>query len=416
MTATTAGGASDTSSADQYNYVPVVTGVSPDSGNGGGGDTVTITGVGFGGATEVDFGQGDPVLAANFISSSDTQIVVSSPAGAGVVDVTVVTPDGTSCNSPADQFTYPGDQSPDVVGEAGDTGNPTSPANRRMLPTRALAGSTCRCSGILLRFFPGREPAESPDFLAFGRQQLEHLAQFFRPQVQHRLADISGELWPRTGGHQRLARRKTERQPFATDYVQLQREHGIRLPGLGGHPVRGDQRHAELVLFLDLRRRHAQRRPDFFIQSSASALTATFNASASLTGDLAIGDLANVNATATATAGVSATFGFQTFAGDADGNHDNKLRISDLTNNLSRALTASLNIPVSIKANLSAQVSMLPNISWSPSFSGTFNTSGFQNLVVNLNPPTPASLLSGVVTGFFNLGTASPAWEPWTTT
>ena len=81
-----------------------MTGISPSSGTAAGGDSVTITGSGFTGATAVEFGGVSAVMQIN----SDTQITASSPAGSGTVDITVVTPGGTSANSPADQFSYQG--------------------------------------------------------------------------------------------------------------------------------------------------------------------------------------------------------------------------------------------------------------------------------------------------------------------
>src|SRR5215831_2374414 len=77
--------------------------LSPSGGSADGGDTVTITGAGFTGVTAVNFG-GTP--AQNFTIDSGTQITAISPPGDGTVDVTVVTPDGTTPTSPADQFTY----------------------------------------------------------------------------------------------------------------------------------------------------------------------------------------------------------------------------------------------------------------------------------------------------------------------
>jgi len=82
---------------------PTVTGLSPTSGPAAGGTPVTITGTGFTGATGVDFGT---VAATSFTFVSDTSITAVSPAGTGVVDVTVTTPGGTSATSAADQFTY----------------------------------------------------------------------------------------------------------------------------------------------------------------------------------------------------------------------------------------------------------------------------------------------------------------------
>ena len=64
---------------------------------------MTITGTGFTGATAVDFGT---TPATNLTVVSDTSITADSPAGTGVVDVTVTTPAGTSAVTPADQFTY----------------------------------------------------------------------------------------------------------------------------------------------------------------------------------------------------------------------------------------------------------------------------------------------------------------------
>jgi hypothetical protein len=84
-----------------------VTAISPASGSALGGDSVTITGSGFTGATAVDFGNAS---APQKTVDSDTQITATTPPGNGTVDVTVVTPIGTSSPSPADQFSYQGAQ------------------------------------------------------------------------------------------------------------------------------------------------------------------------------------------------------------------------------------------------------------------------------------------------------------------
>ncbi|MBB1511972.1 IPT/TIG domain-containing protein [Tessaracoccus sp. MC1627] len=74
---------------------PVITGVASVDGPAAGvGDMVTITGSGFLGATSVTFGV---TAATEFAVINGATIVATLPAGsAGSVDVTVVTPEGTS--------------------------------------------------------------------------------------------------------------------------------------------------------------------------------------------------------------------------------------------------------------------------------------------------------------------------------
>ena len=112
---------------------PTVSGVSPTSGTTAGGTDVTITGTGFTGATAVDFGAN---AATGVTVVSPTSITAISPAGtAGVVDVTVTTPAGTSATSSADQFTY-------VTPSSGGGGVPPTP----VAPTPP-AGYTSSASG-----------------------------------------------------------------------------------------------------------------------------------------------------------------------------------------------------------------------------------------------------------------------------
>jgi hypothetical protein len=101
VTVITAGG----TTGGQFTYFPVpeIAGVSPAMGPTAGGTEVTITGINLAGATAVDFGS----TAATIVSDSPDQLVVTSPAGgAGVVDVTVTSAEGTSAVVTADQFTY----------------------------------------------------------------------------------------------------------------------------------------------------------------------------------------------------------------------------------------------------------------------------------------------------------------------
>jgi hypothetical protein len=110
VTVTTPNGTSATSGTDQFTYLtptplPTVTSITPTSGPAGGGTSVTISGNGFTGATTVNFGS---IAASSFNVDSDTQIMAVNPKAisSGAVDVTVVTPGGTSTTGIADQFTY----------------------------------------------------------------------------------------------------------------------------------------------------------------------------------------------------------------------------------------------------------------------------------------------------------------------
>src|SRR5690349_4521342 len=86
-----------------YGTGPAVDSVNPSAGPTAGGTSVTLTGCGFTGATSVKFG----TTSATFSFVSDTTINATSPAHvAGVVDVSVTTPLGTSPAQAGDQFNY----------------------------------------------------------------------------------------------------------------------------------------------------------------------------------------------------------------------------------------------------------------------------------------------------------------------
>ena len=116
---------------------PTVTSVSPSEGVATGGTLVTITGSGFTGATEVVFGSTDEA----FTVVSDTEITAvesAQPVGT-VVDVTVVTPDGTSAVTPADQFTFvPGTE---ITGISPATG-PIAGGNTITITGTGFTGTT----------------------------------------------------------------------------------------------------------------------------------------------------------------------------------------------------------------------------------------------------------------------------------
>jgi hypothetical protein len=82
---------------------PTVTSISPTSGLPAGGNTVTITGSGFTGATGVDLGV---VAATSFAVVSNTQITFATPKQtAGLHNVTVTGPTGTSADVSGDLYT-----------------------------------------------------------------------------------------------------------------------------------------------------------------------------------------------------------------------------------------------------------------------------------------------------------------------
>ncbi len=143
VTVTTGHGTSPTSPADQYTYTntPVVTGINPTSGPAVGGTSVTISGSGFTGATAVNFGA---TPASSFSCGSDTSCTASSPAGiaGSTVDVTVVTPSGTSPTSGSDKFTYNGVNPPPVVDSVAPASGPTPGGTGVTITGANLSGAT----------------------------------------------------------------------------------------------------------------------------------------------------------------------------------------------------------------------------------------------------------------------------------
>ncbi|MEV7806904.1 IPT/TIG domain-containing protein [Microbispora sp. NPDC088329] len=98
VTVTASGGTSQ--QLVPFTYVnapaPVITSLSPREGPVAGGTTVTITGSGLTGATQVRFG----ALSASYTTNSSTQITATAPAGMGPVLVAVTTPGGVSIPLP----------------------------------------------------------------------------------------------------------------------------------------------------------------------------------------------------------------------------------------------------------------------------------------------------------------------------
>ena len=101
---TTPSGSNNTNTL--YSYVvaaPTITSVSPSSGPPAGGNTVTITGTGFTGATSVTFGG---VASPNFTIVSDTTITAVVPSTTTTGAVSVVVTSGSGSNAPNTLYSY----------------------------------------------------------------------------------------------------------------------------------------------------------------------------------------------------------------------------------------------------------------------------------------------------------------------
>jgi hypothetical protein len=105
VSVTTPGGQATLDDAFTYVVVPVLTGITPDSGTSLGGTTVTLSGTGLTGTTSVTF---DGVAATNLIVLSDTEVTADTPPHLpGAVDVQVVAPAGSSTLAGAFTYTLP---------------------------------------------------------------------------------------------------------------------------------------------------------------------------------------------------------------------------------------------------------------------------------------------------------------------
>ena len=134
---TTAGGASaPLANAYTYNAPPTVTSVTPNNGTPAGGNSVTVAGTGFTGATAVHFGSD---RGHRDHRGHATCLTVTVPAGTGTVDVTVTTPNGTSAASSSDHYTY--DAPPTVTGVS-PSGGPTDGGTSVTVTGTGFTGAT----------------------------------------------------------------------------------------------------------------------------------------------------------------------------------------------------------------------------------------------------------------------------------
>jgi hypothetical protein len=107
---------------------PTVTGIIPTSGPEAGGTSVTITGTGLTGATSVMFGS---TAATSFTVNSATQLTATSPAGSGIVNVTIITPGGTATGINA--YSYSPTSPPPVFSQISPTSGPIAGGSSVMI-------------------------------------------------------------------------------------------------------------------------------------------------------------------------------------------------------------------------------------------------------------------------------------------
>jgi len=139
VTVTNVGGTSETTSADEFVYLPspTVLSVSPSNGPTRGGTAITITGTGFYAGSTVTFGG---VPATNVLVSSEATLSCTAPAGsAGQVTVVVTTPVGTSPASSLDRYTY---VAPPVVTAISPSAGPLSGGGMVTISGTNLANAT----------------------------------------------------------------------------------------------------------------------------------------------------------------------------------------------------------------------------------------------------------------------------------
>ena len=98
---------------------PTVSGVSPAQGPIAGGTTVAISGTDFTNASAVYFGSSHATSVTHLSDTQLTAVAPAGPSGGGAVNVTVVTPSGTSPTSANDQFVYGGPSASAITPTAG---------------------------------------------------------------------------------------------------------------------------------------------------------------------------------------------------------------------------------------------------------------------------------------------------------
>ncbi|MFE7354129.1 IPT/TIG domain-containing protein [Streptomyces sp. NPDC057543] len=139
ITVTTPDGTSNGVGFTYTTATPTISSLVPNQGSAEGGNTVTLTGTGFTGATSVRFG----TVAAAFIAVSDTQATAIAPAApAGTVNVTITTPGGTSAGIAYTYVAVP------VLGSVAPTQGPLAGGNSLTLSGTGFTGTTSVRFGV----------------------------------------------------------------------------------------------------------------------------------------------------------------------------------------------------------------------------------------------------------------------------
>ena len=148
VTVTTPAGTSPTAgTGNDYTYdavipAPTVTSLNPTHGPAGGGNSVTITGTGFTGATSVHFGAN---AATGVTVVNATTITANAPAGTQgtTVDVTVTTPAGTSPTAgTGNDYTYDAVIPAPTVTSLNPTHGPAGGGNSVTITGTGFTGAT----------------------------------------------------------------------------------------------------------------------------------------------------------------------------------------------------------------------------------------------------------------------------------
>jgi hypothetical protein len=129
--------------------LPTVTAVSPTAGPTSGGNTVTLTGTAFAGASDVFAGSADitvspcpvtPVSACFTVNSASSITVKDFPGhGATTIDITVQTIAGTSVIAPADEYAYAA--APTVTNVTPNAGSPSGGNTVTITGTSFMSGT-----------------------------------------------------------------------------------------------------------------------------------------------------------------------------------------------------------------------------------------------------------------------------------